>query len=172
MATDVDIVVIGAGMAGASIAHWLAPEARVAVLERESDSGYHSTGRSAAVYFRSYGNEQVRALTGASRPFFDEPPDGFTEHPVLSPRGVLMVAGEGQLGHLDEFWQTVRETEDGAARLDAAGQRADPAGRAQPPIRCPNSALQTSAVAKTPAMSAVRPAATAWRTRCTPTEPK
>ena len=120
MATDVDIVVIGAGMAGASIAYWLAPEATVAVLEREAEPGYHSTGRSAAVYFRSYGSEQVRALTVASRPFFDHPPDGFADHPLLSPRGVMMVAGEEQLGELDEFWEMARTEEAGAERLDPA----------------------------------------------------
>ena len=120
MTTDVDIVVIGGGMAGASVASWLAPHATVAVLEREAEPGYHSTGRSAAVYFRSYGNEQVRALTGASRPFLEQPPDGFTEHPLLSPRGVLMVAAPDQLDHLDAFWEAVVENESGAERLDAA----------------------------------------------------
>jgi D-arginine dehydrogenase len=118
MATDVDIVVIGGGMAGASVAYWLAPHARVAVLEREPDPGYHSTGRSAAVFFQSYGSPQVRAITAASRAFFDQPPDGFTDHPLLSPRGVLAVADHGQLEHLDEFWTAVSEGEHGAVRLD------------------------------------------------------
>ena len=116
MATDVDIVVIGAGMAGASTAYWLATDARVVVLEREAEPGYHSTGRSAAVYFRSYGNDQVQALTGASRPFFDQPPDGFTDHPLLTPRGVLMIADEAHLDQLDEFWE-MAVTEPGARRL-------------------------------------------------------
>jgi D-arginine dehydrogenase len=119
MATDVDIVVIGAGIGGASVAYWLAPEARVVVLEREPEPGYHSTGRSAAVYFRSYGNRQVRGITAASRPFFDDPPDGFGDHPLLTPRGVLVVADHDQLDHLDDFWASVRESEHGARRLDA-----------------------------------------------------
>lgn len=65
-----DFVVIGAGIAGASVAYWLAPHGKVVVLEQESQPGYHSTGRSAALYMASYGSEQVRALTLASRAFF------------------------------------------------------------------------------------------------------
>ena len=57
-----DIVVIGAGIAGASVAAELARTHRVAVLEREEFPGYHSTGRSAALFSEIYGNGVVRAL--------------------------------------------------------------------------------------------------------------
>src|SRR5690606_18259980 len=102
-----DFVVIGAGIAGASVACWLAPHGRVVVLERESQPGYHTTGRSAALFMESYGTPQVRALTMASRSFLESPPDGFSEHPLLGPRGAMMVATTGQEALLEEGWQVL-----------------------------------------------------------------
>ena len=64
-----DIAIVGAGIAGASLAWRLAPNASVLLLERESQPGYHSTGRSAAMFMESYGPPQARALTRASRDF-------------------------------------------------------------------------------------------------------
>lgn len=87
-----DVVIIGAGIAGASLAWALAPMRRVLLLERESQPGYRSTGRSAATLHRSYGNESVRALTAASAPFYLDPPSGFAEGPLAKRRGVLVVA--------------------------------------------------------------------------------
>ncbi len=105
---DFDFIVVGAGIAGASVAFWLAPHGRVGVLERESQPGYHSTGRSAALFMESYGTPQVRALTLASRAFLESPPAGFTEHPVLSPRGAMMVATHGQEAELQAHWDVLR----------------------------------------------------------------
>ncbi|HJV51464.1 MAG TPA: FAD-binding oxidoreductase [Noviherbaspirillum sp.] len=104
-----DFLVIGAGIAGASIAYWLSRHARVTVLERESHAGYHSTGRSAALYMASYGPPQVRALTCASRAFYDAPPAGFCEHALLSPRGALAFARAGQEAELDAHEALVRQ---------------------------------------------------------------
>ena len=118
--TKADYLIIGGGIAGASIAYWLAPHARVILFERESQPGYHSTGRSAALYFESYGPPQVRALTRASRAFFDHPPPGFTEHPILTPRGALIVGDQGQEALLDEHDAIVRSVSSKAQRLDAA----------------------------------------------------
>lgn len=118
--TTADYLIIGGGIAGAAIAYWLAPHARVIVLERESQPGYHSTGRSAALFFESYGPPQVRALTCASRNFFEHPPAHFTDHPILTPRGALMVAAEGQEALLDEHDAIVRSVSGKAQRLDAA----------------------------------------------------
>lgn len=70
----------------------LAPHASVLVLERESQPGYHSTGRSAALFSAIYGNASIRALTRASREFLVAPPVGFSETLLISPRGVLYVA--------------------------------------------------------------------------------
>lgn len=98
-----DVVVIGGGIAGASAAYELAAERRVVLLEREDQPGYHSTGRSAAMLIDSYGVPSVHTLTRASRPFLESPPEGFTEAPLLSRRGVLHVARADQRSRLDAF---------------------------------------------------------------------
>jgi D-arginine dehydrogenase len=113
-----DFIIVGGGIAGASIGYWLAPHGRVVLLERESQPGYHSTGRSAALFMESYGTPQVRALTMASRAFLDNPPPGFTEHPLLTPRGALMVAEPGQEKELEEHWDVLRAMTPHARRLN------------------------------------------------------
>jgi D-arginine dehydrogenase len=113
-ALDSDVIVIGAGIAGASISYFLAPHVRVRVLEREEHPGFHSTGRSAALFSESYGPEQVRRLSRASRGFLERPPPGFVEHPILSPRGVLIVGTAGQAPEVEAFHESVRLTSDDA----------------------------------------------------------
>jgi D-arginine dehydrogenase len=103
-----DFLIIGGGIAAASVGYWLAPHGRVTLLERESQPGYHSTGRSAALFMESYGTPQVRALTMASRAFFANPPEGFSEHPLISPRGAMMVATQGEEAALAEQWEVFR----------------------------------------------------------------
>jgi D-arginine dehydrogenase len=98
-----DIVVIGAGMAGASIAAHLAEHASVRLLEMESTPGYHSTGRSAAVFSECYGNDTVRALTRASRKFFYSPDPDFTAEDLIKPRAILLVARTNQTEALSRF---------------------------------------------------------------------
>lgn len=95
-----DVVIVGAGIAGASLACELAPELRVLLLEAESQPGYHTTGRSAALFSEVYGNDTVRALSRASRAFFDAPGEGFAEHALLTPRGTLFFAGADGLAQL------------------------------------------------------------------------
>lgn len=101
MTVDADFVVVGAGMAGATVAAVLAEHARVLLLEAEERPGYHTTGRSAATFIENYGPAPVRALTRASRAFFEAPPAGFSDTPLLSRRGVLMVAAEAELPALE-----------------------------------------------------------------------
>ena len=100
---DFDVVVIGAGIAGASSSAFLAEHRRVALLEAEEVAGYHSTGRSAALWILNYGPLDVRVLTGASRAFFENPPPGFAEHPLMSRRPILFLAPEDQLPDLEKM---------------------------------------------------------------------
>ncbi len=88
------VLVVGGGMAGASLASTLAaqPGLSVTLLEREAQCGVHATGRSAALYLPSYGPPGIRALTQGSGAFYTSPPTGFAEHPLLTPRGALHVA--------------------------------------------------------------------------------
>jgi D-arginine dehydrogenase len=96
-----DFLVIGAGISGAAAAYELALHGRVLLLEAEAMPGYHATGRSAALFTRNYGVPVVRAINAASHPFFIDPPDGFAEHPLLTPRGALTVGRPGAEALLD-----------------------------------------------------------------------
>lgn len=104
-----DIGVIGAGIAGASVAAHLASAGkRVALFEMERQPGYHTTGRSAAVFSPSYGPAPIRALTRASEAFFLSPPADFTDAPLFSPRTIMMIARADQEGALDALVTEVR----------------------------------------------------------------
>jgi D-arginine dehydrogenase len=100
-----DIIVIGAGMAGASAAAHLAESARVILLEGEDQPGYHSTGRSAALFSETYGPPPVNILTRAGRRFYEDRAGGLAEHPILTPRGVLVSAMPGQERLVDDWRQ-------------------------------------------------------------------
>ncbi len=100
--THSDILIIGGGIAGMSAAYFLTKTGKsVTVLEREDQPGYHSTGRSAALYSETYGPKIIRKMSTASRDFFLNPPAGFTENPILTPRGIIMYAGPGEEAELD-----------------------------------------------------------------------
>ena len=121
MTESADFLIIGGGIAGASAGYWLAAHGRVILLERESQPGYHATGRSAAQFMESYGTPQVRALTRASRAFLETPPAGFSDYPLLSNRGAMMVATPGQEALLSEQWDILRAISPRAQLLDRAG---------------------------------------------------
>nr|WP_314530219.1 FAD-binding oxidoreductase [uncultured Pseudomonas sp.] len=108
--SQADFIIIGGGIAGASTGFWLSQHGRVIVLERESHPAYHSTGRSAALYTAAYGTPQVRALTQASRDFFDAPPAGFCEHPLLTPRGEMTVDFSGDPAELQNQYLSAKAT--------------------------------------------------------------
>ena len=116
---QLDFIIIGAGIAGASTGYWLSRQGKVAVLEREEHAGYHSTGRSAALYTVAYGTPQVRALTGASRAFFDNPPEGFSEHPILTPRGEIVVDFSDDPDELRRQFDSARKSVAEVQLLDA-----------------------------------------------------
>ena len=109
MKRTTEFLIVGGGVAAASTAYWLSRNAQVLLLEQESQAGYHSTGRSAALFMESYGTPQVRALTMASRAFLQAPPAGFSDYPLLTPRGAMMVAEHGQDEMLSAHWEVLRQ---------------------------------------------------------------
>jgi len=122
--TTADFLVVGGGIAGASVGYWLAQRGRVVLLEREEQPGYHSTGRSAALFWEGYGTPQVRALTCASRAFLAAPPPGFSACPILSPRGALIVATRERTTALDELLAEIAPNSPRARRIDGTAARA------------------------------------------------
>lgn len=113
--TRPDIIVIGGGIAGISAAAELAAHADVTVIEGEAHLGYHSTGRSAAIFIRNYGNAALRALNAAAAPVFEDPGE-ISDGPLLSPRGELLLAGEDEIATLDAYCEGAT----GIDRLTAA----------------------------------------------------
>lgn len=112
-----DLAIVGGGIAGASIAYRMAPHCSVTLLERESQPGYHSTGRSAAGLSETLGAPAIRALTRLGRAFLDSPPEGFTEAPLTRRRGWLFVGRADQVGDYDAL---CAEAGDGLEILDPA----------------------------------------------------
>jgi D-arginine dehydrogenase len=119
-----EVAIVGAGIAGASAAYFLAPHTRVTLLEREAQPGYHTTGRSAALFAESYGNATVRAITRASRAFLESPPAGFSATPLLSPRGHLIFGRADQAALLDGHAAEMAANGGAPRRLTGAEVRA------------------------------------------------
>jgi D-arginine dehydrogenase len=95
MSLSADFVIVGAGMAGASLAAEIADFGSVIILEAEAQPGYHSTGRSAAFWSECYGGPLIQPLTTASGSFLANPPSEFHDRSFLSPRGAIHI---GELG--------------------------------------------------------------------------
>jgi D-arginine dehydrogenase len=73
------------------------------LVEAEEEAGYHSTGRSAAIWIQNYGPSDVRVLSGLSRPFFESPPPGFAEAPLMRQRPVVFLAPPEQEAMLEDM---------------------------------------------------------------------
>lgn len=147
MATDdVDIVVVGAGIAGASAAATLSHLARVVLVEREQQPATHASGRSASVLSETSGLPIVCRLARLSRPFFETPPPDFSEHPLLSPRGLVWVGEAGDEPLLDELAGRAHAVTPTARRLSA-----DEAARRLPSFS--RNAIAAGAVDEPDAMS-------------------
>lgn len=102
-----EILIIGAGIAGAGLAAAINGRRDVVLLEQEPRPGHHSTGRSAAIFIQNYGNDVIRALSKASRPLFDAPDPAWFPDPLLSPRGIMFVAEDDDLAaHEDLLGQS------------------------------------------------------------------
>ncbi|WP_321325056.1 FAD-dependent oxidoreductase [uncultured Parasphingorhabdus sp.] len=110
-----DVIIIGAGIAGASIAAEIGADRSVLLLEAEDHPGYHSTGRSAAFWTESYGGPLVQPLTSASRAFLETPPEDFSETPFLGPRGAVNI-GRDDEQHLAE--QFLADFADSGVRME------------------------------------------------------
>jgi len=93
--SDFDVLIVGGGIAGASLGAEIAAKRRTLIVEAEAHCGYHSTGRSAAFWLESYGGEQVALLTSASRAFLESPPADFSDRGFLHERGALHIS-EGE----------------------------------------------------------------------------
>src|SRR5437764_7044937 len=115
-----DILVIGGGIAGLSAAAELSTHAKVTVLEAEEQVGFHSSGRSATMLHYALGDRLVRALTLASRPFFDNPPADFGDVPLGRRMPVLIHAREDERVALDSL-ETELSAFAALERLDARG---------------------------------------------------
>jgi D-arginine dehydrogenase len=119
-ANTADVLIVGGGIAGAGAAYEIAAFASVIVLERESQCGYHSTGRSAASFTENYGGDVVRRLAIASRSFLENPPANFCDHPLLSPRGMITIARADQLELLEQQLERARILVSTITRIDVA----------------------------------------------------
>ena len=118
--TDCDVLIIGGGIAGAAAGYAITGDRKVILLERESQPGYHSTGRSAAWFTENYGNETIRRLVRAARPFLENPPEGFADTPLLRPGEELMVAPEDKVAELEAEFERARVFCPKLELLDAA----------------------------------------------------
>ena len=133
MSHSADFLIIGGGMAGASAGYFLALRGRrVILLEQEDTCGYHTTGRSAALYSQAYGNAAIRALTVAGEEFYENPPAGFVSHPLLTPSGALFVGRADQQALVEvavkegqALVPTVRLVDGAEARQISPALRAD-----------------------------------------------
>jgi D-arginine dehydrogenase len=89
-----DIVIVGGGIAGASLGAEVAERRRTLIIEGEAQCGYHATGRSAAFWLESYGGPKVALLSRASRAFLDRPPEDFAESGFLHARGAVHLSDD------------------------------------------------------------------------------
>jgi len=112
LSTHFDVAIVGAGMAGASLAAELAPHCSVLLLEAEDRPGYHATGRSAAFWAETYGGPLVQPLTTASGPWLDE-------HGFLGPRGAINLARAEDGALLEAF---VEQYAQAGVRLERMGR--------------------------------------------------
>ena len=87
--SEFDVIIVGGGIAGASLGAVIAAERKTLIIEAEDQCGYHATGRSAAFYLESYGGPDVARLTLASKQFLSVPPEDFSERGFLRMRGDL-----------------------------------------------------------------------------------
>ena len=89
---NLDILIVGGGIGGASLGAEIAGKRRTMIIEAEDQCGYHSTGRSAAFFLESYGGPIVAQLSTASAGFLANPPPEFADCGFLHQRGAIHVS--------------------------------------------------------------------------------
>jgi D-arginine dehydrogenase len=119
-----DFLVVGGGVAGLSAAARLARHGKVVLLEAEDALGYHSSGRSVSFSHFGIGNAAVRGLTAWSRPFFEAPPEGFSETPVARPMATIYTARAAELAALDALFADMATYTDRVERIGPERLRA------------------------------------------------
>ena len=119
--SDFDVVIVGAGIAGASLAAEIGAEKSILLLEAESMAGYHSTGRSAAFWTETYGGPAIQPLTSASGPFLLSPPSEFSETSLLHPRGALHLGQQSDAVAASDMLNDFAKTGVALEKLDVAG---------------------------------------------------
>ncbi len=113
-----DVVIVGGGIAGASAANELAAACRVTLVEREPICGYHTTGRSAAVFTEAYERGVVQRLAVASRGFLERPPPAVADHSVLSSQPFVLIGTERQRADVEAALDEARQLVPSARLLD------------------------------------------------------
>ena len=94
-----DIIIVGSGIAGMSLGSAISKERNVAIIEKEKQLSYHSTGRSFAFFIESYGNKEIIELTNISKNFFYKKFDFF-----LKKKGVLFIGNNKQKNLVENFY--------------------------------------------------------------------
>lgn len=106
-----DFIIIGGGIAGASAGYELRQKGRVIILEKEAQAGYHTTGRSSAIFQKSYnkGDPLLNILVMASEDFLNNPPDGFSAAHLMKPRPLIYIATRENQDTLDDLQQKLSD---------------------------------------------------------------
>ncbi len=106
-----EVIIIGGGIAGASLAYFLTEKGMtdLLLLEREEQPGYHATGRSAAVLVEWDPIPALQELKVQGGAFLRHPPAGFSEQPLLQPSGILVTFQEPLWGAVQEVLPLLQE---------------------------------------------------------------
>ena len=134
MSEHVDVVIVGSGIAGASLAYFLAERGvtDVLVLEREPQPGHHATGRSAAVLAELDPISTLQQLKARAADFLRHPPPGFVDVPLLTPSGIIVLFRE-------PLWSALREALPLVAEAGTRVELLSPADvLARVPVLCPD----------------------------------
>ena len=115
---ECDYLIVGAGIGGASVAYHLIHHGSCIILEREDQPGYHSTGRSAAIYTENYGPRVMRVMSKCSREHLTSPPEGYSDVPLMHPRGAMFIAREDQVETIDAVVTELQELSDSLNWID------------------------------------------------------